>query len=183
VGRRAIRLVAMAALVVVATGFAVGLEACGGGSDDAETPAEVLERGGSIARVTVGDDAYDFEVSCHDAGAGSVVAVGTGTSFDPASGQTRASRVLVQAFLGDPYVGVTLSLPPGEDGEAREEVFEAALDESFDLLLEGDTIQADEIAFVRNLDLATGAAEPAGTGSVRVTCNDFEKGMPTDLVR
>src|SRR5262245_50098493 len=172
----------MAGLVVLTVGAAVGLEACGGGSDDDETPAEVLERGGSIARVTIGDDGYDFEVTCYDAGAGSVVAVGTGTVVDPVSGEERGSRVLVQAFLGDPYVGVTLE-QPGADGEdAPAEVFEAALDDSFDLLLENNIIQADGIEFVRGLDLDTGAAESAGTGSVRVTCNDFEQGMPTDLV-
>jgi hypothetical protein len=173
----------MAGLVLVTVAAAVGLEACGGGSDDDETPAEVLERGGSIARVTIGDDGYDFEVTCYDAGAGSVVAVGAGTVLDGASGAEIATRVLVQAFLGDPYVGVTLARPVTDGSEASEEVFEAALDESFDLLLEGNMIQADEIEFVHGLDLTTGASEPAGTGGVSVTCNDFEQGMPTDLVR
>jgi hypothetical protein len=173
----------MAALVVLTVAVAVGLEACGGGSDDAETPAEVLERGGSIARVTIDATAYDFEVTCYDAGAGSVVAVGTGLVADEATGVERSSRVYVQAFLGDPYVGVTLELPAGDGGESREEVFEAALDESFDLLLEDDVIQADDIEFVRNLDLTSGAAEAAGTGSVHVTCSEYEQGVPQGFVR
>jgi hypothetical protein len=172
----------MAGLVVATVGFAVGLESCDDGPDRAETPADVLERGGSIARVTIGADVYDFEVTCFDAGAGSVLAIGTGTTIDPATQRERTSRVFVQAFLGDPYIGVTLELP-GDGEVAREEVFEAAIDESFDLLLEDDVIRADDIEFVRNLDLTNGASEPAGTGSVNVTCNEFSQEIPPDFVR
>jgi hypothetical protein len=173
----------MAGLVVATVGFAVGLESCDGGSDGPETPADVLERGGSIARVAIGADTYDFEVTCYDAGAGSVLAIGTGTVWDPAAQLERRSRVFVQAFLGDPYIGVTVELPGDDEQVAHEEVFEAAIDESFDLLLEDDVIQADDIEFVRNLDLTNGVSESVGTGSVHVTCNDFSKEIPPDFVR
>ena len=87
--------------------------------------------------------------------------------------------MFVQGFLGDPYIGVTLETPPnGEAGAAREEVFEAALDESFDLLLEDGVIAVDGIQFVHNLDLTSGTGEPVGEGSLRVTCNEFEQGVP-----
>jgi hypothetical protein len=171
-------------LVALTVAFVVGVDSCDGSADAPETPADVLERGGSIAQVTIAGHEYDFEVSCYDAGAGSVVAVGTGTEYDPASGSTRASRVFVQGFLGDPYIGVTLAAPEGADpATARDDVYEAALDESFDLLLEDGVIAVDGIEFVRNLDLTSGAGESVGQGSLRVTCNDFEPGVPPQLER
>jgi hypothetical protein len=174
----------MALFALVATGAVLGLDACSGDDDAPETQADVLARGGSIATVTIAEATYDFEVTCYDAGAGSVIAVGTGTVPDP-SGEARESRVFVQASLGDPYIGVTVeqSDPEDEDGAASEEVFEAAIDESFDLLLEDDVVAAGEIEFVRNMDLTTGEGEPAGVGSVRVTCGGYEQGGPPGIER
>jgi hypothetical protein len=162
------------AIFVTTAASAVALGSCEGAPDGPETPADVLERGGSIARVTIGADAYDFEVSCYDAGAGSIIAVGTGTSVDAATGVERDTRVLVQAFLGDPYIGITVEVPPsGSDGEttAREEVFEASLDDSIDLLLEDDVIAADGIEFVRNLDLT----QSGGVGRRRIGSGHLQR--------
>ena len=177
----------MGAILVTVTGLAVGLGSCDGGPDAPETPADVLERGGSIARVTIGADAYDFEVTCYDAGAGSVIAVGTGTVASP-DGSERSTRIFVQAFHGDPYIGITIEVPRADGGTAdgsgaNEEVFEASLDDSFDLFLEDDVINAEDIKFVRNLDLTQGDGEPVGEGSVHVTCSDYEQGVPPGLER
>jgi hypothetical protein len=176
----------MGGVVLTATALAVGIEACGGSGDRPETPADVLARGGSIARVTVAARVFDFEVTCYDVGAGSIIAVGTGTEVDTTEGVERATRLFVQAFLGDSYIGVTVETPraDGADGDgAEEEVFEAALDESFDLYLEDDVIAAEGIAFVRNLDLTRGEGEPAGEGSVRVTCGGYDSEVPAGLER
>ena len=166
-----------------AAAFAVGVGACNGSSDEPETPADVLARGGSIARVTIATRTYDFEVTCYDAGAGSVIAVGTGVDVDPVTGITRDTRVFVQAFLGDSYVGVTVASPEAAAGAPGEEVYEAGLDDSFDLLLEDDVIASDDIQFVRNLDLTQGDGEPAGEGSLHVTCKKYEQGVPPGLER
>jgi hypothetical protein len=169
--------------VLFAVAFAVGAGACGGSSDDPETPADVLARGGSIARVTIATRAFDFEVTCYDAGAGSVIAVGTGVDVDAATGTERETRIFVQAFLGDSYIGVTVASPDAQAGAPGEEVYEAGLDDSFDLLLEDDMIASDDIHFVRNLDLTEGDGEPAGDGSLHVTCTRYEPGVPPGLER
>jgi hypothetical protein len=187
VRRRGIRTVLVTAILVTAAGMGVALGSCDGPPDEPETPAEVLERGGSIARVTIGADIYDFEVSCYDVGAGSVIAVGTGTVVGTEGEDTdRATRLFVQAFLGDSYVGLTVELPATDDDPADaadEEVFEAALDDSIDLVLEDDVIVAADIDFVRNLDLTGGDGEAVGTGSLRVTCSEYEQGEPPGLAR
>src|SRR5690606_29267361 len=113
-GRRA---ALIGAIVLTAVGFAVFAGACGGSGRE-ETPAEVLANGGSIARVTIGARTFDFVVDCYDVGAGSVVVVGDGTEPpggpDSADGPERddapprETRILVQAFLADSYVGVTV---------------------------------------------------------------------------
>jgi hypothetical protein len=165
-----------AALACLPLAAALATGACGS-SDEPDTPEEVLEAGGSIAQVVIGDATFDFEVTCYDAGAGSVVVVGTGTEPAESSGSDRTTHVLVQAFLGESYVGVTIG-----DNEA---LYEAALDETLDLLLEQDVIAADDIEFVRNLDLTDGESEgePAGVGSLRVTCGGYEHGVPPQFDR
>jgi hypothetical protein len=173
----------MVLVALGATAAVLGLDACGDDDGGPETAAEILERGGSIASVTIADVTYGFEATCYDAGAGSVIAVGTGSVPVTGTEEVRESRVFVQAFLGDPYVGVTIAVTDPEDGAVREEVFEAAIDESFDLLLEDDVIAADAIEFVRNMDLTSGQGEPAGQGSVRVTCGGYEQGAPEGLER
>jgi hypothetical protein len=166
--------------VLVAASATLAVDACGGDSGD-DTPAEVLAKGGSIARVTVGAQVFDFVVTCHDAGAGSVLAVGTGTQVD-GDGRRHDTHLLVQAFLGDSYVGVTVD-PIGDaahDGDeaAPPEIYEASLADVFDLALEDDVIAADGIEFVRDLDLGAGQGEPAGSGSLRVTCGSYQPVPP-----
>jgi hypothetical protein len=142
----------------------------------------VLAEGGSVAEVDIDGVRYDFVVDCYDAGAGSVVVVGSGEEPDAAvaadvegDGERSETHILVQAYLGDSYVGVTVE--PDHEGE-REVVYEASLDEALDLVLEGDVIAADAITFVRNLDLATGTGATVGDGALRVTCGRYEAGPP-----
>jgi hypothetical protein len=161
--------------------LAVLVGACGG-SDEDTTPADVLADGGSVAQVTIDGVAYDFEVDCYDAGAGSVVVVGAGEEPEAAiaadvegDGERSDTHILVQAYLDESYVGVTIE--PDHEGDP-EVVYEASLDDELDLVLEGDVIAADDVTFVRNLDLATGTGARVGDGSLRVTCGRYEAGTP-----
>lgn len=172
---------------------AVSAGSCSGPSRET-TPADVLAEGGSIARVTIGPRTFDFVVDCYDVGAGSVVVVGDGT--EPPDGAAaadgserdeapRETRILVQAFLADSYVGVTVvgdeaAADGANDATAdrADELYEASLDNPLDLILEDDVIQAEGIQFVRDLDLASGGGTPAGDGSLHVTCGGYERGEP-----
>lgn len=114
---------------------------------------------------------YDFRATCYDAGAGSVVAIGAGV--EPGTG--KPTRALVQAFLADSYVGVTVG--------DREVVYESSLDDVLTLVLREHVIDASNIHFVRDLDLGQGAARPAGDGDVHVDCRSYEPGVPADYTR
>ena len=70
--------------------------------------------------VQVGGLTFDLNFACFAPGAGDVVAVGIGDH--PASGQ--AIKVLVQGFLGRPYVGLMI---------AEEVAFEAALEDPLEV--------------------------------------------------
>jgi hypothetical protein len=163
-------------LAVVVAGVLAA--ACGGSSAE-PTPEEVLAEGGSVAEVTIAGAAYEFVVDCYDAGAGSVVVVGEGQEPDSviANGERgpRDTHVLVQAYLGDSYVGVTVE---GADEDEADVVYEASLDDALDLVLEDDVIAAESITFVRDLDLESGSGEPAGEGGLRVACGRYEAGVP-----
>ena len=118
--------------------------------------------------MTIDGVAYDFEVDCYDAGAGSVIVVGAGEEPEAAvaadvegDGEGSDTHILVQAYLDESYVGVTIE--PDHEGDP-EVVYEASLDDELDLVLEGDVIAADDVTFVRNLDLATGTGARVGDG-------------------
>jgi len=142
--------------------------ACSGGgskpSFDAGGPG--VTRDAPNGTVIIGDTTYEFAMTCYAPGTGAVVAVGTGS--DPATGRT--TRALVQAFFGDPYVGVTV----GDSGT----VYEPSLDEPIDLYFQGDVVRGGAIRFVKDLDLQARAGTPAGLGSVTVTCRGYRSGLP-----
>jgi hypothetical protein len=142
--------------------------ACSGGaakpSLDARAPSTTIAA--PNGKVVIGDTTYEFVMTCYAPGTGAVVAVGNGT--DPVSG--RATRALVQAFFGDPYVGVTIG--------NNETVFEPSLDESIDLYYQQDVVRGGAIQFVKNLDLQARTGEPAGLGSVTVSCANYRPGLP-----
>ncbi len=116
----------------------------------------------SEGTVEIGDASYEFAVSCEERGAGEVIVVGEGQ--DPVSGGE--VRLYVQAFLGDPYIGLYL-----EDGT----LFEPSLEGSLDLYVQDDVIRASAIRFVRDLDLETGTATEVGFGELEIHCYEYSR--------
>ncbi len=154
--------------VVVGVLSAVLVTACAGGAS--KPSLEASSPGSTSAAlngtVVIGDTTFEFAMTCYAPGAGSVVAVGKGT--EPGTG--RSTRVLVQAFFGDPYVGVTVG-----DNEI---VYEPSLDEPIDLVYQDDVVRGGAIQFVKNLDLQSRLGDVAGLGAVTVTCNNYRSGLP-----
>lgn len=160
--------------LVVAT---IALAACSGGDDaggadettttatststSAELPATTVVT--SPGSVTIGDDTYVLDVTCIAPGVGEVLAVGIGEAADG----TRV-EAYVQAFLGEPYVGV----------EIGDTLLESAFDGSLDLYLQDDAIRASAIRFVTDLDLETGEATFVGLGSVEIECIEYDEELP-----
>lgn len=137
---------------------------CSSGSNEPRVgpTTTIVEPNGQI---NIDDLEFRFSMTCYAPGAGAVVAVGTGT--EPGTG--REVRALVQAFLGDTYVGVVI----GDD----EVVFEPTLEESFELFIQDDVITGGAIRFVRT-DNRSAQSEPAGIGEVLVTCTSYLQGAP-----
>jgi hypothetical protein len=127
--------------------------------------------GASRASVSIGAIVYEFRATCYDAGAGSVVAIGAGV--EPGTG--KPTRAVVQAFLADSYVGVTVG--------DRDAVFESSLDDPLTLGLDDGTIDATGLRFVRDLDLANGHSTVAGDGAVHVACASYAPGLPPGYAR
>jgi hypothetical protein len=154
-------------VAVVMWGAAVAT-ACSGGaakpSLDARASSTTLAT--PNGKIVIGETTYEFVMTCYAPGTGAVVAVGNGT--DPASG--RVTRALVQAFFGDPYVGVTVG--------NNETVYEPSLDETIDLYYQQDVVRGGAIQFVKNLDLQAHTGEAAGLGSVTVSCPTYRPGLP-----
>ena len=152
----------------VAVALSVALGACSNASPKPSLAATAQPGavGGSKATITIGSTVFDFVTTCYDAGAGAVVAVGTGV--EPGTG--RAARALVQTFFNEPYVGVTVG-----DSEV---VYEAEIDQPLELSFQDNAIVGNDVVFVRNLELTRGAGEPAGQGSVRVDCRGYVQGLP-----
>jgi hypothetical protein len=144
------------------------LAACSGGpaKPSLDASASSTTVGGVNGTIVVGATTYTFAMTCYAPGAGAVVAVGNGT--DPVSGHP--TRALVQAFFEDPYVGVTVG--------AKESVYEPSLDQPVELSFQDDVVHGEGIKFVRNLDLTARVGEPAGLGSVTVTCAGYNAGLP-----
>ncbi len=119
----------------------------------------------SEGTVEIGETHYEFAVTCHELGAGEVVVVGAGD--DPASGGL--VELYLQAFLGDPYIGVRLA-----DGT----LIEPPLDSPLDLYLQDDVIRASAIRFVQDLDLDTGSATEVGFGALEIHCYEYTNELP-----
>ena len=75
----------------------------------------------------------------------------------------------LQAFLGDPYVGLRLA-----DGT----LIEPSLDSQLDLYLQDDVIRASAIRFVQDLDLETGSATEVGFGELEIHCYEYSNELP-----
>ena len=154
--------------LLVVLGALLALPACSGSGAKPSLDASASSTTVAVANGTIiiGTNTYAFVMTCYAPGTGAMVAVGTG--IDPVSGHP--TRALVQAFFDDPYVGVTVG--------DKESVFEPTLDEPIDLSFQDNVVTGTAIRFVRNLDLAARVGEPAGTGSVTVTCSSYSAGLP-----
>ncbi len=118
----------------------------------------------SEGTVEIGDTRYQFTVTCQELGAGEVVVVGSGE--DPDSGGT--VELYLQAFLGDPYVGLRFA-----DGTLFEPSLE--LESPLDLYIQDDVIRASAIRFVRDLDLETHTATDVGFGELEIHCYEYSR--------
>ncbi len=134
-------------------------------SPTAEPPTTSEGPPTSGGTVEIGDTRYHFTVSCQELGAGEVTVVGSGE--DPDSGD--AVELYLQAFLGDPYVGLLLA-----DGT----FIEPSLESPLDLYVQEDVIRASAIRFVRDLDLETGTATEVGFGAVEIHCYEYTNELP-----
>ena len=114
----------------------------------------------------VGDIQYEFEVTCHDRGAGDVVVTGTGD--DPVS--EGLVELYLEASFVEPYIGLRLA-----DGT----LVEPSLDSPLDLYLQDDVIRASAIRFVRDLNLETGEATEVGFGEFEIHCYSYEREVPS----
>ena len=119
----------------------------------------------SEGTVEVGDTEYQFTVTCEELGAGEVIVVGSGEA--PDAGGT--VELYLQAFLGDPYVGLRLA-----DGT----LLEPSLESTLDLYVQEDVIRASAIRFVRDLDLETGTATEVGFGELEIHCYEYSREPP-----
>ena len=118
----------------------------------------------SEGTVEIGDTSYQFTVTCQELGAGEVVVVGSGEDPD-ADG---AVELYLQAFLGDPYIGLRFA-----DGTLFEPSLE--LESPLDLYVQDDVIRASAIRFVRDLDLETGTATDVGFGELEIHCYEYSR--------
>lgn len=115
--------------------------------------------------VQVGDQTFDLTFTCYAPGPGDVVAIGVGGH--PDSGQH--VEALIQGFLGQPYVGVTVG------GSV---LYEATLDGPLEVFVHDGTISAGAIEWTRGLDLGSGVGERVGYGAVFVSCEAYEHDLP-----
>ena len=81
----------------------------------------------------------------------------------------------LQAFLGAPYVGISVY-------GAQTITYEAAIDRPLTITYEADILRADDIDLVTDLDLASGDSIAAGTGSVVIECRSYESELPPGFV-
>ena len=88
--------------------------------------------------VQVGEMTFDLAFTCYAPGPGDVVAIGVGAH--PASGQH--VEALIQGFLGQPYVGVTVG------GSVR---YEATLAGPLEVFVHDGTISAGAIEWTLSL--------------------------------
>ena len=159
--------------VVLMAGAGVGCST--GGDDDAvpsttATPSEapVADVTSTIAPssngvITIGEHRLELDISCVAPGAGEVLALGIGEN-----GDGERVEAYVQAFVGEPYVGV----------EVGDTLYEAAFDGTLELFLQDDRIRASAIRFVTDLDLGTGEGTFAGVGSVEIECVAYDEELP-----
>ena len=121
----------------------------------------------SAAFVEIAGAAYDLDAECHAAGVGEIVI----TALTPGLIEPRI-ELYMQAFLAEPYVGISVTA----DGESV--LHEPDLTIPFEIVQQGDVFRVDDVALVTDLDLSTGEATAAGTGTIVVECATYSDGLP-----
>jgi hypothetical protein len=162
---QAVRGVVVAAVLLVAVSCAGGVqpdEDAGASTTTIVSPDLVVPTNGWVQ---VGVETFDLVFTCYAAGAGDVVAVGVGA--DSESGER--VEALVQGFLGQPYLGVTV-------GSSTR--YEASLEDPLEVYVHDDTISAGAVRWERDLDLESGGGEVVGFGAVFVECSTYENRLP-----
>lgn len=120
----------------------------------------------SVGLVEVAETTFELEADCYAPGAGEIIAIGLGRADDI------RVEVYVQAFLGQPYLGITVI-----DGETST-LYEPSVDRPLEITRVGDVVRADDIVLVTDLDLATGEGTEAGEGTVVIECRSYEEDVP-----
>ena len=114
--------------------------------------------------VQIGSQKFEMAFTCYKTKLGEVAAIGHGEDFKT----KESAEVLIQAFIGKPYVGLL------KNGST---IFEASLNEPLDLSVNDFEITAGAISWQKNLDLETKYGEFVGFGSLFVNCKQFEKDL------
>ncbi|MEM8708747.1 MAG: hypothetical protein AAGE98_19950, partial [Actinomycetota bacterium] len=117
--------------------------------------------------VDVAGTVYEIEADCFAPGAGELVATGIAST----DGGDRV-EVYVQAFVGQPYVGITVVT------DDQTTLYEPAIDRPLDITLIDDVVRVDDVALVTDLDLETGIGTDAGLGTVVIECRSYEEELP-----
>ena len=99
-------------------------------------PAPTTTWPASVGVVTVAEASYDITATCYAPGAGEVLAIGSAMTPD-------GDRVelYLQAFLGAPYVGISVY-------GAQTITYEAAIDRPLTITYEANILRADDIDLV-----------------------------------
>ena len=156
-----------AAHVLAGAAALVAIAAC---SDKGSpgVPVTTTAPDASPMTIVVGRDTYELQAICYDAGAGAVVAIGSGTK--PSGGEIRG---IVQAVVGSGYVALRLD---------ESTLLQPALDQRVEVRIDGTTLRAGGIAFVQDLDLVAGTSAAVAEGSAQVDCRSFRAGPPPSTV-
>ncbi len=125
----------------------------------------------SVGIVEVAGAVYEITADCYAPGAGELVATGIALP----SPTTRV-EVYVQAFVGQPYVGITVI-----EAETITR-YEPAVDRPLDVTHLDDIVRADDISLVTDLDLTTGTGVDAGVGSIVIECRSYAEELPPGFV-
>lgn len=137
----------------------------GGGAPDENATED------STAYVEIAGTAYSLAAACHAAGAGEVVI----TALTEGLTEPRV-ELYVQAFLGEPYVGVTVTT-----GDTTT-TYEPGLGVPLAIAQQGDVYRVDDVEFVADLDLDTGDGASITSGTVVVECRSYAVGLPPGFV-
>lgn len=123
----------------------------------------------SIGFVQFDGRSHEFDATCHAPGAAEVLAIGSTMS------DGGRIEVYLQAFLGAPYLGISVT-------DEQTVVYEAAIDRPLDISYENDVLRVDDVVLVTDLDLETGAGTDAGLGSIVVECRSYQRDLPPGFV-